>query len=47
MIFFFILTGQIVHFLSFAGYTIVNYAPREKKVYFASVKFDARAKRGQ
>ena len=26
---------------------IVYYATREKKVYFASVKFDARAKQGQ
>ena len=25
---------------------IVYYATREKKIYFASVKFDARAKRG-
>ena len=26
---------------------IEYYAPREEKVYFASAKFDARAKRGQ
>ena len=43
---FFLLAGQKVHFYGPFGPIIVCYVPREKKVYFAPVKFDARAKRG-
>ena len=43
----FLLAGHKVYFFPPARQTIVYFSPREKTVYFASVKFDAQAKRGQ
>ena len=42
----FLLAGHKVDLMTPARQTIVHCAIREKKIYYASVKFDARAKRG-
>ena len=39
--------GRKVFFIAPCKANIVYFATREKKIYFASVKFDARAKRGK
>ena len=42
----FLLAGHKVYFILACGETKVYCATREKKIYFAGVKFDAREKRG-